>query len=173
MYNLSVICPDPAMGSFTILSEPGNQPSLENPGLQTMLVELTGPDTSTVKFSWLKFQPESPASALSGSRFLTEPPCDHPCPGLGCISAPLWCDGHPDCPGGWDEKQPSCVPLTPVKLLLGLSVAGVVFFTITAAILVSRLRVCSKKAASEPLPPCKRASNGTVETMLNHKENIQ
>ena len=184
MYNLSVICPDPTKGLVTLHSIANHSSSsTQDSGLSTMMVELTGP--SPVTFSWLAYTPDPPVSALSGSlsaAVAASSACEHRCPGLGCVSAALWCDGHEDCPGtaaaaGWDEKNPACAALAPVKLMLGLAVAGVVFFAVTAVVLVSKLRACSKNhqpAAAAPSPqrrPSKRASNGTVETMLNHKEN--
>ena len=179
-HQLSVICPEAGQGPVHLYSNPLNSSSptsasASSSDLQSILVKLTGQGPAPVLISWLEFTPEPAPSALTGApRGVLAPACDedYRCPRLGCVSPSLWCDGTPDCPGGWDEKEPACAALimAPASTLLaGLSAVGVVFVLLLATLLVLRFRSAGGRSLP-PAEPCKRASNGTVETMLNHKD---
>ena len=158
--------------------------------LQTILVQLVGPSSSTpVRLSWLEYSPDDP-STLPPSALSAEPlsavvlpgdtVCPTACPGLGCIGPALWCDGVPDCPDGADESPAACsnAHLFSLRLLLlGLAVGGATVFCLLVVLLAARLRMRLQhqradrrlKLHEEEQSVLKRTSNGTVETMLNHK----
>lgn len=93
------------------------------------------------------------------------------------MEAGLWCDGEQDCPSGWDESEINCSHLLIPLHYLYLAAASVLVACVTLTIfLLCRIRACRSRP---PITqnghngiehPAKRVSNGTVETMLNHKD---
>jgi hypothetical protein len=180
----SVICPlggsDPVQISAPYSPLPSNASQSgyleEEPGeLQTILIRLMGPASEPpVRLSWLEYSLDpTPPAALTG---LPLAACETACPGLGCIAPGLWCDGVPDCPGGQDEAEAACsaVHLFSLRLLLlGLAAGGAAVFLSLVVLLAARLRMRIQQRADRRLKHeesiLKRTSNGTVETMLNHK----
>jgi hypothetical protein len=201
----SVICPVPANNDgselLQIIAAVAGSSLLNNEAaqsLQTVLVRLIGPSSAPpARLSWLEYTPENattlPHTALSAdpwSAVVASPlhpiPCTTLCPGLGCISPALWCDGIPDCPDGADESTAACS--SSAARLFSLQYAllwlafggGAAALVILIAILGVRLRMRRKKGVERRLKQnggnhssddsiLKRTSNGTVETMLNHK----
>ena len=108
------------------------------PRVNSILVTLVGHSQSPVFFSWFEFIHQPPPSALVGEPAVVTPPCDTSCPGYGCISPALWCDGVADCPGGWDEMEPNCRVFAPVKLLVGFAVVAGIFVILSTAVLILR-----------------------------------
>jgi len=157
-----VICPgDPGPVSLVSpVSEVDQQ-------LASVSVQLAGQPGHhrQLSFSWLEMRPLLQVSALTTDQ--SHDHCSHVCPSLhSCIHSSLWCDGVNNCPDGADEAQ--CphllVPLYYFYTVLG---AALLIFLITALVLICRLKSCGEKKQEAEV--VKRISNGTVETMLNHK----
>jgi len=167
---LLVICPVPADKTVKLSSRRANWSSSINNHLQSVSVHLAGQANGKIRFSWLETQPQLPVSGLEGSPISPPLGCDHPCPSLkGCISPDLWCDGTPNCPSGWDESEQNCSHLLiPIHYLYFVAAGAVCLFVVTALIVLCRLKSCQKNEHEA----AKRVSNGTVETMLNHKEEV-
>ena len=166
-----IICPVPASHSVTLSASKANWTSNINTHLQSVSVHLAGQSTGKVTFSWVEVTPHAAQPGILGSPLPLPLGCEHHCPSLhGCISPDLWCDGEPNCPGsGWDESEENCSHLLiPIHYLYFVAAAAVFLFTVTAIIVVCRLRSCQKTEHEV----AKRVSNGTVETMLNHKEEV-
>jgi len=165
-----IICPVPAEHTVKLSSSRANWTSNINTHLQSVSVHLAGQSTGLVTFSWLELTPDPSQSGLSGSPSPLPLGCEHPCPSLqGCISSDLWCDGKRNCPSGWDESERNCSHLLiPIHYLYFVAAGAVFLFIVTAIIVVCRLRSCQKTEHEV----AKRVSNGTVETMLNHKEEV-
>ena len=165
---LAIICPLPSHSIVRLVSGRGNWSGELTSHLQSVSVHLAGQSQGKVTFSWLEVTPDTPQSGLHDS--LSHNSCVHHCPSLhGCISQDLWCDGEQNCPDGWDEAEEHCSHLLiPLHYLYFVAAGSVVLFTVTAMVVVCRVAA----ARSGDHEGAKRVSNGTVETMLNHKEEV-
>ena len=165
---LAIICPLPSHSIVRLVSGRGNWSGELTSHLQSVSVHLAGQSQGKVTFSWLEVTPDTPQSGLHDS--LSHNSCVHHCPSLhGCISQDLWCDGEKNCPDGWDEAEEHCSHLLiPLHYLYFVAAGSVVLFTVTAMVVVCRVAA----ARSGDHEGAKRVSNGTVETMLNHKEEV-
>jgi hypothetical protein len=144
------------------------------------LVEFVGREPGRYALHWMEvsrsrastsalLQPSIPVDSANGPYFyyaaenqtdVKTVECPYRCPELdACISGSLWCDGHPNCPSGFDEIEENCAAysLGAVYVYLG---GGVALFLIT---LVSCI-VCAIMAAS------RRRHNYTKRRRLTKEE---
>ena len=147
-------------------------------------------------FSWVEVYPHLHSSAIKSDQSIPTINCPAPCPALGgCISPNLLCDGYKDCPSGWDETEANCshlmIPFSYLYLSAGLALS---LFLLTCVVLLCRIRTCrtsdkthcqsnggglqyssdtlSSKIGRQEDIVKHRVSNGTVETILNHKDEL-
>ncbi|XP_049958183.1 uncharacterized protein LOC126474750, partial [Schistocerca serialis cubense] len=123
---LRVVCPaSPNARQYAVhvfseewFGEPAaQQVYLSPPRPASFLVEFVSREAGAASLSWLEISrpraslrllDAAPAPANDSAGLPTPPlvECPHKCPELNaCISAALWCDGHPHCPSGYDEAH--------------------------------------------------------------------
>ncbi|CAH1400417.1 unnamed protein product [Nezara viridula] len=124
-----------------------------SPGPPSFLVRLIGSEQGTAHLNWLEIsRSRSFSASLTGTNGnVSTWECKHRCPELdACISPALYCDGHINCPSGFDEDNPDCGVTT--KLLSALTDRRMVVITAAGALIAFVTLLCLFVACRQRRP---------------------
>ncbi|XP_021696516.1 uncharacterized protein LOC5563894 [Aedes aegypti] len=190
---MQVICPSAPSSRATplhIFSEDwlSSQPFLSSDSRPvSMVLEPIHKEGGSIAFSWMEIQHTKASliqqleqqtnttgndTLLEFGLFPRESECEHQCPELNaCIGSDLWCDGHPNCPSGFDESEQECGSRL-MELPGGIFAAfGCLAAAICACLIFCVLAMVRKRRKSnEKLKTAPSSLNGTLSKKDYKKE---